>query len=192
MRDVAIINYNLLKRKVMIKNLLKSSIFLLLLISSAWADIKIVGAYNHTIALKSNGTLLGWGDNGYDQLGLGDSIDYVTVPTLIDGADDIVDITAGEYHTIALKSDGTLLVWGDNGEGQLGLGEDIGEDEFPTPLTGVTDIIAITAGDYHTLALKSDGTLLGWGNNSNGQLGVGDKEDRHTPTPVPIAENIRV
>lgn len=81
-------------------------------------------------------------------------------------------IASGSYHTIALKSDGTLWAWGYNGDGQLGDGTTIYRR---SPVQIGTDIhwAQIAAGNEHTIALKSDGSLWAWGNNFNGELGEG-------------------
>src|SRR3990170_328103 len=81
-------------------------------------------------------------------------------------------IAAGSYHTLAIKSDGTLWAWGYNYYGQLGDGASGGGNYKTTPVqigTG-TNWSQIAAGGYHTLAIKSDGTLWAWG-NYYGQLG---------------------
>src|SRR5207237_4827155 len=66
-------------------------------------------------------------------------------------------IAAGEYHSLALKADGTVVVWGDGSQGQR---------DVPTGLTGV---VAISGGGAHSLALKADGTVAAWGANWDGQ-----------------------
>src|SRR3990172_4666003 len=93
-------------------------------------------------------------------------------------------IAAGGAHTIALKLDGTLWAWGLNTTGQIG-------DPIPTiiqkiPMQIGTDAnwTTIATGFSHTIALKSDGTLWAWGNNSSGQLGDGTTEDKNRPTQI--------
>ena len=78
------------------------------------------------------------------------------------GISDVVDIAAGVYTCVALKSDGTIATWGRN---------DQGATELPD---GLSDVIEIAAGVYGGLALKSDGTLVGWGSNEHGQLDYPD------------------
>ena len=72
---------------------------------------------------------------------------------------DIVQVVAGGYHTVGLKSDGTVIAMGNNASGQC----DVGDWE---------DIIQVAAGGYHTVGLKSDGTVVAAGDNSNGQCAV--------------------
>lgn len=81
----------------------------------------IAGGYDHTIALKSDGTVWAWGYNFYGQLGDGTSTDKNT-PVQVSGLTGVTAIASGNDHTIALKSDGTVWAWGFNGDGQLGDG----------------------------------------------------------------------
>ncbi len=80
-------------------------------------------------------------------------------------------IGAGKYHSVALKSDGTVWTWGDNYYGQLGDGSSDSSSDAPVQVSGLAKITAITTGDFHTLALKSDGTVWAWGRNNFSQLG---------------------
>jgi len=101
---------------------------------------------------------------------------------------DDVMIDGGEFHTLALKSDGTVWAWGRNNYGQLGDGT-LETRNRPVqvmasagvPLTGVT---AIAAGQHHSLALKGDGTIWSWGRSQYGQLGDGYAADRTSPVQV--------
>ncbi len=101
-----------------------------------------------TNPFNSAGTVVAWGKN-------------TTLQTLVPaGLGQLTAITAGESHTVALRSDGTVVAWGANTFGQTNI---------PAGLSGVT---AIAAGEYHNVALKSDGTVAAWGNNNHGQVTV--------------------
>ena len=137
-----------------------------------WSAIS-AGVY-HTVALKSDGTLWAWGNNEYGQLGDGSGVDQDT-PIRIGSDTNWSSISAGGYHAIALKSDGSLWAWGNNEcdpheGGQLGDGSQV--DRY-TPIRIGTDTnwSAISAGECHTVALKTDGSLwtwgVNWGNASN-------------------------
>lgn len=93
-------------------------------------------------------------------------------------------VAAGQYHSAALKVDGTVLAWGGNGYGQLGDGTTTSYS-IPVAVSGLSDIVAVAAGAYHTVALKFDGTVMAWGYNGLGQLGDGTKTNRSIPVVVP-------
>lgn len=99
-----------------------------------------------------------------------------------------VKLAAGSAHTVAIKSDGTLWAWGRNDYGQLGDGRQ-GDNDLHTPTQIGSDDkwVLVSAGGYHNHALKSDGTLWAWGNNSSGQLGDDTTTHRDTPTQIGAA-----
>ena len=151
-----------------------------------WKAVSAGG--DHTLALKTDGTLWVWGWNSSGQLGLGDITDRYS-PVQVGADTDWKTVAAGRFHTIALKTDGTLWAWGSNGAGQLGLG-DAGRDtdrHTPVQVGTDTDWKTVAAGTFHTIALKTDGTLWVWGDNESGQLGLGDAgfdTQRFSPTQV--------
>jgi alpha-tubulin suppressor-like RCC1 family protein len=103
--------------------------------------IAISTALDHSLALKSDGTVFAWGDNMNGQC---------DVPP---GLQNVTKIAAGEFFSVALKADGTIVTWGAN---------DYGQRDVPSGLTGVRDI---SAGHAHCLALKNNGTIAAWGCN---------------------------
>jgi alpha-tubulin suppressor-like RCC1 family protein len=96
----------------------------------------------------------------------------------------VVAIAAGDNHSLALKSNGTVVAWGSNSNGQIGDNSSGNNRLVPTAVSGVTTVAAVAGGQNHSLALKTDGTLVAWGNNGTGQLGDGTQTQRLTPTPV--------
>ena len=100
----------------------------------------------------------------------------------------IVRTSAGHGHNMAIGEDGTLWAWGENHLGQLGL-SDTANRYTPTRVGTNADWVHVSAGrGTHTLGIRKDSsgnrTLWAWGYNQNGQLGLGDTEDRNTPTRV--------
>ncbi|MHC4597960.1 MAG: RCC1 domain-containing protein [Planctomycetota bacterium] len=96
----------------------------------------------------------------------------------------VTAIASGDWHTIALKSDGKLWMWGNNRNGQLGDGTTT--DRYrPGLVPGLTNVAAAEGGGEFTLALKNDGTVWGWGENAYGQLGDGTTTQRITPVQMP-------
>jgi hypothetical protein len=133
-------------------------------------NMTIAAGQEHSLALQSDGTLLAWGLDDFGQLGDDAVLDNKGLPMPVDTtlANNIVAIAAGSRHSLALKSDGTLLAWGRDTAGQLGIGgipNSASKQATPVVVTGANDIVAIAAGGSHSLALKSDGTLLAWGYN---------------------------
>ena len=137
----------------------------------------------HTCAILDDDSLKCWGNNGNGQLGLGDITRRSSSATAVNlGTGDTARaIAAGSAHTCAILSnaildDDSLKCWGDNGNGQLGLG-DITRRSSPAAAvnigTGHT-ARAIAAGDKHTCAILDDDSLKCWGDNEDGQLGLGD------------------
>jgi alpha-tubulin suppressor-like RCC1 family protein len=133
--------------------------------------------WNHTVALKADGTIWAWGDNSSGQLGDNTAVSRPTPAQIgttqpASATNDWTAVAAGDFHTLALKADGTLWAWGDNTSGQLGDGTTISRSVPVQIDDGIGGHwIAIAAGGSHSMALQSDGTLWTWGDNSSGQLG---------------------
>ena len=92
-------------------------------------------------------------------------------------------ISAGDGHTVALKTDGSVWAWGRNTFGELGDGSTTRRTN-PVPVLNLSGIVTIAAGGSHTVALKSDGSVWAWGGNTYGQLGDGTTTDSTTPVQV--------
>jgi len=154
--------------------------------ASGWAAVSNSGV--NTLAIKKDGTLWAWGDNRLGQLGLGlglaDLYAHPT-PTQVGSASDWAAVSAGDFHAVALKKDGTLWAWGFNYYGELGLG-DTHDRDAPTQVGSASNWAAVSANDYSTLALKKDGTLWSWGMNDYGQLGLGTADTNAHPTPTQV------
>jgi alpha-tubulin suppressor-like RCC1 family protein len=141
------------------------------------------GPSTHTLALKSDGTVWGWGYNGYGELGDGGTgvrNNIVRVSDLIS----IIAIATVDDHSLAVKSDGTVFSWGYNGNGELGDGS-ITQRLVPVPVTGFSGGLAVAAGTSHSLALKNDGFVWAWGSNSLGQFGVATPASSTVPVVGP-------
>jgi alpha-tubulin suppressor-like RCC1 family protein len=145
----------------------------------------------HNLLLKQDGTVWAWGTNGSGQMGDGTN-EPSTSPVQVQGLSDIVGIAAGGWHSLALKRDGTVWAWGLGSEGQLGDGTQSLGRKHPVQVIGsdgvgvLTGITAIAAGREHSLALRDDGTVWAWGNDSFGQIGGADERILPNLTPTAV------
>ena len=96
----------------------------------------------------------------------------------------ITAVDCGGDHSLALDSLGRVWAWGYNGDGELGGGTEENNSNVPVLVPNLTDIIAISAGGEYGMALSSDGSVLTWGANSDGQLGNGTTEENSVPTKI--------
>ena len=139
----------------------------------------------HELAVLAGGAVMAWGDDTFGQLGNGiaSANGDTEVPTAVPGLSGVTAVAAGEEHSLALLSDGTVMAWGENRYGQLGNGSTVGS-AVPVPVKGLTGVKAIAAGSLFSLALLNNGTVMSWGRNDVGQLGNGTQADSAVPTPV--------
>jgi alpha-tubulin suppressor-like RCC1 family protein len=154
---------------------------------------KVAAGNSFVVALRSDGSVWSWGVNNLGQLGDGTTTARAG-PVQVSGLAGVTAIAAGGFHAVALKSDGTVWVWGNGYQGQLGNGT-AGAGNVPlfstTPVqvSGLAGVTAIAAGGagHHTLALKSDGTVWGWGLASEGQIGDGAQVPAVRAVPVQVS-----
>ncbi len=156
-----------------------------------WEQISAGGT--HCLAVKQNGTLWGWGGNGSGQLGINDRV-FRSSPVQIGSSTNWSRVsTGGSALSLGVKTDGTLWSWGVNNNGQLGLNE-AGVFLYrssPTQVGVATNWNKVSAGPFHSLATKTNGTLWSWGNNAAGGLGLNTATsyNRSSPTQVGVATN---
>ena len=152
---------------------------------SGLTDVVAVSVGDHAVAVKADGTVWAWGDNGEGQLGDGTKT-FRASPVQVSGLAGVISASAGRpgsNHTVALKSDGTVWAWGNNDAGQLGDGT-LTSSSYPVQVSGLAGVVSVDVGRDHTIAAKSDGTVWTWGANGSGQLGDGTKAMRIEPVQV--------
>jgi len=125
------------------------------------------------MAIDPYGTLSAWGENLYGQAGTNSITSYSWT-----------QLSNGDQHSLALRSDSTLWAWGLNSSGQLGTNDTINRTS-PTQVTGSWS--QIRAGFSHTVGIRTNNSVWLWGNNANGQLGQGESISRSSPVQLPIA-----
>ena len=148
----------------------------------------------HSLALCFDGTLVAWGHNDFGQLGNSSTTDssvpmaVTTAGTALAGKT-VLAVAAGSDHSLALCSDGTIVSWGYNADGELGNNSTTSSNvpvavtTTGTALAGKT-VIGISAGDYYSVVTCSDGSVVTWGNNSNGRLGNNSTMNSIVPVAV--------
>lgn len=165
-----------------------SNLFSLVNADNDWATVS-TGNY-HTIAIKKNGTLWGWGRNGEGEAGTGSAdLGIVNTPTQIGTDTDWKIIGAGYEHTLAIKNNGSLWAWGQNLEGKVGDGTMANRINGPKQIGTATNWATVAAGYTHSLAVTTDGKLWAWGEDHIGELGNGSSGAVDILTPKLIANN---
>lgn len=164
--------------------------------------VTMSGSSGHVLAIKEDGTVLAWGRDNLGQLGDGTvgNPDIRPTAAVIPGLSGIIAVAAGSNSNLALKSDGTVYSWGNDQNGLLGDGTSGNPTNDPVPhvVPGLSNITAIAIRGTFALALKSDGTVYAWGDDSAGQLGDGANlgesdcfgQCSSTPTLVPNLSGI--
>ena len=184
--------------------------------------VAVAGGADFDVALRADGTVWAWGSDAFADLGqaspspercfnpfAGDSLPCSTVPVQVtgpNGAGHLTHITAisaepsaNGLHVMALRSDGTVWSWGVDDLGQLGNGKSEEFDNLPSQVVGpngqghLQHVVSIAAGGGFSMARLADGSIWTWGENSSGQLGIGNATgpsvctSEHTPCSlVPV------
>jgi alpha-tubulin suppressor-like RCC1 family protein len=147
--------------------------------------------FKYSLVLKKNGSLWGFGHNEFGQLGssvttrhsFGGNV-WGSIVQVASLGNNIAALSAGGFHSLVLKTDGTVWAFGNNMYGQLGDGTTT-HRFTPVQVSSLgTNNAAVEAGGYHSLVLKTDGTVWGFGYNRWGQLGDGTTTHRYTPVQV--------
>lgn len=156
-----------------------------------------VAASLHVLALLSDGSVVGWGENRSGQLAVAEPM-TITSPRRIALPRKAIAIAANTEASYAVLDDGTVMAWGRDYEGQLGtrtFGEERGL-RMPTPelIHGLENVTRVVAEDNHAIALRADGKVLEWGGHSTGMYVNGElRADAFEPTEVPgVSDAIEV
>lgn len=148
--------------------------------SKNWA--KVSAGYAHAAGILKDGSLKLWGSNNFGQIGndkawysyssVTEAYEQTPVQTVTAGTN-WSSVSCGAFHTAAVKTDGTLWLWGSNRYGELGNNNTVSQKSPVQAFTYSTDWQYVSCGRYVTTAIKKDGTLWAWGLNTSGQVGNG-------------------
>jgi alpha-tubulin suppressor-like RCC1 family protein len=157
--------------------------------------VSVAAGFYHALALRADATVWAWGSDaladGTDVGALGAGFLFSTeadspIESLVPTGTNIVAIACGDYHSLALDASGNVWGFGDNEFGQIGAGAPTGLDNgtnIPIQVPGISNVIAIAAGDEHSIALTADKRVWTWGSDSSGQLGRNANQSGTNPTP---------
>ena len=151
---------------------------------STWTQVSAGTGYN-TLAIQTPGSLWAWGYNNYGQLGTSNTTNYSS-PVQIGTLNTWSLFASGSSHSVAIQSNGTLWSWGNNSFGQLGLNTSTLTNVLSPVQVGALSTWTQVRGSNlnYTLALQSNGTLWGWGNNTYGVLGNNTTTNYSSPVQV--------
>ena len=153
-------------------------------VSSISTATSVSAGDSHTCAVLSGGTVKCWGGGSYGQLGNGSTTSSQTTPVSVSSISTATSVSAGDSHTCAVLSGGTVKCWGYGGYGQLGNGSITSSQTTPVSVNSISTATSVSAGDYHTCAALSGGTVKCWGYGGYGQLGNGSTSSQTTPVSV--------
>jgi len=155
----------------------------------------VMAGGQHTCAIAADTTAYCWGDFEHGRLGVGASVGqrlkgkkHQSSPAPVDGGMTFRSLSTGGVHTCGVTTSGKAYCWGDNLEGRLGTGGSFLTarqwNTKPSAVEGDLKFTMISAGDYHSCGVTSDGAVYCWGGNAEGQLGNGTTKGKGKPVRV--------
>lgn len=154
---------------------------------TGWTQVSCGGT--HTASIKDDGTLWVWGNNQFGQLGTNTVAAYSSPVQTVTAGSTWSSVSCGYNHTAAIKTDGTLWLWGLNTNGALGDNTIIHRSSPVQTAAGGTNWFQVSCGYNITGAIKEDGTLWMWGSNNNGELGINSTVSQSSPVQTVMGGN---
>jgi alpha-tubulin suppressor-like RCC1 family protein len=147
-----------------------------------WIQVSAGGA--HSLGVRANGTAWAWGNNTNGRLGDDTATARSSPVSVVGGFTDWIQVSAGGDHSLGVRANGTAWAWGLNGQGRLGDNTATARSSPVSVVGGFTDWIQVSAGRYHSLGVRTNGTAWAWGFNGNGRLGDNTVTVRSSPVSV--------
>jgi len=135
-----------------------------------WCHVS--AGFRHSLGLRTNGTVWTWGCNGCGRLGDNSNIDRSSPVSVCGGFTDWCQVSAGNQHNLGVRTNGTAWGWGRNTLSTLGDNSTIDRSSPVSVVGGFTDWCQVSAGHYHSLGVRTNGTAWAWGNQDCGRLGI--------------------
>ncbi|MDQ1122837.1 Ig-like domain-containing protein [Microbacterium trichothecenolyticum] len=159
-------------------------------VQGASGVVKVAGGSWFGLALRSDGTVIGWGRNGFGQLGDTTSTERTSAVQVV-GVSGVTQIAATSVAGYALRTDGTIMAWGGNWKGQMGDGSTQSGNRYTAaPVVNISNAVKIAAAGQTGYALMADKTVMAWGDGENGELGNGASAASATPVAVQGLSNV--
>jgi len=163
-------------------------------VTSRLSPVSVVGGFTdwcqvsagseHSIGLRSNGTVWAWGLNSSGQLGNNSTTNTSSPVSVVGGFTDWCQVSANSCHNLGVRSNGTAWGWGSGANGRLGNNTTTNTSSPVSVVGGFTDWCQVNAGFAHSIGLRSNGTAWAWGSNVCGRLGDGTVTQRLSPILV--------
>jgi alpha-tubulin suppressor-like RCC1 family protein len=148
-----------------------------------WCQVS--ASSGHSLGVRTNCTAWAWGSNGFVQLGDNTNTNRSSPVSVVGGFTDWCQVSAGSFHSLGVRTNGTAWAWGWNSSGRLGDNSSITARSSPVSVVGgFTDWCQVSAGGGHSIGVRTNGTAWAWGGNNNGVLGTCNLTSRSSPVSV--------
>ena len=147
-----------------------------------WCQISAGGT--HSLGVRTNGTAWAWGCNGNGRLGDNTTISRLSPVSVVGGFTNWCQVSGGCGHSLGMRTNGTAWAWGCNGQGRLGDNSTSNRSSPVSVVGGFSDWCQVSAGFFHNLGVRTNGTAWAWGYNGQGRLGDNTTIDSSSPVSV--------
>jgi alpha-tubulin suppressor-like RCC1 family protein len=147
-----------------------------------WIQVDAGG--QHRLGIRADGTAWAWSVNANGQLGDNTIVDKSSPISVVGGYADWVQLSGGWSHSLGVRANGTAWAWGNNQLGRLGDGTVANKSSPVSVVGGFTDWVQVSAGTYHSLGVRANGTAWAWGNAAFGRVGDNTTINRSSPVSV--------